>query len=37
MNLHGIKRDGWYNKPIKDWPSNDSKIVKIWIEESRHV
>lgn len=26
-----------YNEPIKDWPSSDSKMVKIWIEESRHV
>lgn len=32
-----IKIDDWLNKPIKDWPSSDSRIVKIWIEESRHV
>lgn len=35
--LRGIKKDGWLDKPIKDWPSSDSKIVNIWIEESRHV
>jgi hypothetical protein len=31
------EREGWNHKPIRDWPSSDSRMVSIWIEESRHV